>query len=202
MDYIYKNIEECNLNKNHAIRRTRDEAQATRGCGRGCGRGRGQGRGHGRGQNRTAQNPDETCKWVSKEIVEEQNVPPVFLDHEQLNIRMQSATPLDFFELYFTEDVVRLLVIETNRYTANFYAENPEASETSYTGSWQDVDEVEMRTFTGLIFLMGIIYKPSIPLCWSTNELYHTPIFQKAMSHNRFQLILKFFHCNDNNNLQ
>ena len=112
MDYIYKNIEEYNLNKNHAIRRTRGEAQATRGCGRGCGRGRGQGRGHGRGQNRTAQNPDETWKWVSKEIVEEQNVPPVFLDHEQLNIRMQSTTPLDFFELYFTEDVVRLLVIE------------------------------------------------------------------------------------------
>ena len=112
MDYIYKNIEEYNLNKNHAIRRTTGEAQATRGCGRGCGRGRGQGRGHGRGQNCTAQNPDETWKWVSKEIVEEQNVPPVFLDHEQLNIRMQSTTPLDFFELYFTEDVVRLLVIE------------------------------------------------------------------------------------------
>ena len=45
------------------------------------------------------------------------------------------------------EDVVRLLVIEINLYAANFYAENPEASETSYTGFWQDVDEVEMRTF-------------------------------------------------------
>ena len=67
---------------------------------------------------RTAQNPDETWKWVIKEIDEEQNVPPVFLDHEQLNIQMQSTTPLDFFELYFTEDVVRLLVIETNRYAA------------------------------------------------------------------------------------
>ena len=59
-----------------------------------------------------------------------------------------------------------------------------------------------MRTFIGLIFLMGIIYKPSIPMYWSTDELYHTPIFQKAMSRNRFQLILKFFHCNDNNNPQ
>ena len=76
---------------------------------------------------------------MSKEIVEEQNVPPVFLD-EQLNIRMQSTTPLAFFELYFTEDVVRLLVIETNCYAANFYAENPEASETNYIGSWQDID--------------------------------------------------------------
>ena len=64
---------------------------------------------------------------------------------------MQSTTPLDFFELYFTKDVVRLVVVETNRYAANF-AENPEASETSYTGSWQDVHEVEMRTFIGLIF--------------------------------------------------
>ena len=70
---------------------------------------------------------------MSKKIAEEQNVPPVFLDYEQLNIRMQSTTPLDFFELYFTEDVVRLLVIETNRYAANFFAENPEASEASYS---------------------------------------------------------------------
>ena len=139
---------------------------------------------------------------MSKEIVKEQNVPPVFLDHEQLNIRMESTTPLDFFELYFTEDVVRLLVIETNRYAANFFAENLEASEKSYTDSWQDVDEVEMRTFIGLIFVMGIIYKLSIPMYWFTDELYHIPIFQKAMSHNRFQLILKFFHCNDNNNPQ
>ena len=69
------------------VRRTIDETQVTRG----------RGRGRGRGQNLTAQNPDETWKWVSKEIVEEQNVPPVFLDHEQLNIRMQSTTPLDFF---------------------------------------------------------------------------------------------------------
>ena len=184
------------------VKRTRGKAQATEGRGRGRGRGRGQGRGRGRGQNCTAQNPDETWKLVSKETVEEQNVPPVFLDHAQLNIQMQSTTPLDFFELYFTEDVVRLLVIKTNRYAVNFFAENPEASETSYTGSWQDVDEVEMRIFIGLIFLMGIIYKPSIPMYWSTEELYHTPIFQKAMSRNQFQLILKFFHCNDNNNPQ
>ena len=77
-----------------------------------------------RGQNCSAQNPDETWKWVSKKIVEEQNVPPVFLYHKQLNIRMQSTTPLEFFELYFTKDV-RLLVIETKRYAANFFAENP-----------------------------------------------------------------------------
>ena len=79
------------------VRRTRGKAQATRGRGRWRGRGRGQGRGRGRGQNHTLQNPDETWKWVSKEIVEEQNVPPVFLDHEQLNIRMQSTTLTDFF---------------------------------------------------------------------------------------------------------
>ena len=30
-------------------------------------------------------------------IVQEQNVSPVFLDDEQLNIQMQSTTPLDFF---------------------------------------------------------------------------------------------------------
>ena len=69
------------------VRGTRGKAQATTG----------RGRGHGRGQNCTAQNSDETWKWVSNETVEEQNVPPVFLDHEQLNTQMQSTRPLDFF---------------------------------------------------------------------------------------------------------
>ena len=57
-----------------------------------------------------------------------------------------------------------------------------------------------MKTFIALIFLMGVVYKPSIPLYWSTDELFHTPIFQKGMTCNRFQLILKFLHFNDNTN--
>jgi len=45
---------------------------------------------------------------------------------------------------------------------------------------------------------MGIIYKPQIPMYWSTDIYYQTPIFNQVMKRDRFQLILKFFHFNDN----
>ena len=45
---------------------------------------------------------------------------------------------------------------------------------------------------------MGIIYKPQIPLYWSTDPLYNTAIFSEIMNRNRFYLLLKFFHFNDN----
>ena len=56
----------------------------------------------------------------------------------------------------------------------------------------------EMKKFLGLVILMGIIYKPSIPLYWSTDELFSTLIFRQLMTRNRFQLIEKFLHFNNN----
>ena len=46
--------------------------------------------------------------------------------------------------------------------------------------------------------LMGIVYKPTIHMYWSIDEIYSTPIFSDVMSRNRFTLIIKFLHFNDN----
>ena len=64
---------------------------------------------------------------------------------------------------------------------------------------WSDIDVEKMKTFIGILFLMEIIYKPAIPLYWSTDELFYTPNFSGAMTRNRFQIIMNFFHFNDNN---
>ena len=45
---------------------------------------------------------------------------------------------------------------------------------------------------------MGIVYKPTIPMYWSTSKLHNTPIFSKVKPHTRFQLLLKFLHFNNN----
>lgn len=56
----------------------------------------------------------------------------------------------------------------------------------------------ELKVFTGLVILMGIIQKPSINLYWATDALYHTSIFFQVMNYNRLNLILKFLHFNNN----
>ena len=55
-----------------------------------------------------------------------------------------------------------------------------------------------MKRFIGLLILMEIVYKPTIPMYWSTSEFHNTPIFSKVMSRTRFQLLLKFLHFNNN----
>ena len=40
--------------------------------------------------------------------------------------------------------------------------------------------------------------KPKLAQFWSTNEMLETPFFGKKMSRNRFEIINKFLHFNDN----
>ena len=45
---------------------------------------------------------------------------------------------------------------------------------------------------------MGIVYKPDLHMYWSTDIYYSTPAFSKIMKRDRFYLILKFLHVNNN----
>ena len=63
----------------------------------------------------------------------------------------------------------------------------------TYLDKWQPVTSPEIKRFIGILFLMGIIYKPQIPKYWSANPLYNTPIFPEVKNRNRFCLILNFF---------
>ena len=99
-----------------------------------------------------------------------------------------------------TDELFQLSVTETNQYAHQFIAgcEGNNASDDSYVGTWEDTTIAEMKLFIGLLILMGIVYKPPIPMYWSTSELHNLPIYSKAMPHTRFQLLLKFLHFNNN----
>ncbi|XP_048251460.1 uncharacterized protein LOC125379251 [Haliotis rufescens] len=57
-----------------------------------------------------------------------------------------------------------------------------------------------MRAFLGLFLAMGVIKKPTIASYWNEgdkNWLVSTPSFRGIMPRNRFQVIMRFLHCND-----
>ena len=103
-----------------------------------------------------------------------------------------------YLELYLTDEIMTLIVNEINRYAEQFLAANIISGQNLCLSSWETTTVPEMKTFIGVILLMGIIYKPQIPLYWSTDPLYNTPIFSEIMNRNRFYLLLKLFHFNDN----
>ena len=51
----------------------------------------------------------------------------------------------------------------------------------------------EIKTFFGVLLLMGIIYKPKMRMYQLKDALYSTPIFSEVMNRDRLELIMKFF---------
>ncbi|XP_046380083.2 piggyBac transposable element-derived protein 3-like [Haliotis rufescens] len=97
-------------------------------------------------------------------------------------------------------DLFDLLVRETNRY-AEQYLQGRTLSPQSRARAWRPVDREEMRAFLGLLLAMGVVRKPTIASYWNEgdkNWLASTPSFGGIMPRNRFQVIMRFLHCNDN----
>jgi len=93
---------------------------------------------------------------------------------------------------------VQIVVDETNRYADQYLEEHPEKADDSYVGRWTAVTVQEMKLFFGLLILTGMVRKGSLSSYWSIEELISTPLFSKVMTRDRFLLIMRFLHFNNN----
>uniref|UniRef100_A0A1B6H727 PiggyBac transposable element-derived protein domain-containing protein n=1 Tax=Homalodisca liturata TaxID=320908 RepID=A0A1B6H727_9HEMI len=109
--------------------------------------------------------------------------------------------PIDFFRHYLTDEVVELMVVETN-HNANEVISKLRLSRKSRLKDWKNTNHGEMKQFIGLLLYMGLVGLPRISDYWSKNPLYKFSVARKIMSRNRFQLLLRFWHFNGNENLK
>ena len=112
---------------------------------------------------------------------------------------MNSMQPIDFFKLFLTDDLINMMVTETNRYADQEINKHRPLRRSSRLNLWKPVDHQEMCQFLGILLHMGCVKLPTFEHYWSTNILYRFPMFSKVMPRNRFQLILRFWHFVDNN---
>ncbi|CAK9820264.1 PiggyBac transposable element-derived protein 4 [Anthophora plagiata] len=106
-------------------------------------------------------------------------------------------SPGDFFRLFLTESLLNKIVQETNRYAAQQIAKF-HALRSSRLRKWKDTSAKELQVFFGLLMHTVTISLPSIEYYWKTSESYNLDFWKKRMSKNRFQLILRFLHFNNN----
>ncbi|GFV21212.1 piggyBac transposable element-derived protein 4 [Trichonephila clavipes] len=109
------------------------------------------------------------------------------------------SDPLEYFELFFTDEIVNHIVTETNI----FAAENLnkfKSKEHSRTHHWSETNANELRVFFATLILQGIITKPTVKMFWSKRKLIETPSFSNLMSSRRFDLIMQFIHFDRNEN--
>ena len=71
---------------------------------------------------------------------------------------MQANEPLDFLQLFFTDEIIDNIVTESNL----FYRQQGKVIE-----NWKDISREEMKAFLGIILAMGIIDLPKFHDYWS-----------------------------------
>ena len=122
-----------------------------------------------------------------------------------INIPENTTKPIDYFNLFFSDALIDKIVEETNRYSDQYFEENQRflaGKPKSRSHQWireGHTTRDEMRAFLGVALNMGIVQKPTIESFWDTmHPSIDTPWFRRHFKRNRFQLILKFLHFNDN----
>lgn len=111
---------------------------------------------------------------------------------------MIDASPLDFYHLLVTEDILNKIVVETNSYASQQISKN--ISPHSCVRKWKDTNLAEVKTLLGLIIWTGLVQLPSYELYWSNSVIFTTK-FGSYMSRNRFEILLQMIHFSDNSQI-
>lgn len=96
--------------------------------------------------------------------------------------------PIYYFNLLVTDELLDILVEETNIYAKEIFLNT--VSDKARIYNWVDTNRVEMKIFLSLLFHMGTNKMPRIEDYWKTSKLFNLPFFRSYMSRNRFTLLL------------
>ena len=173
-----------------------------RGRGTGVGRKRGRGRGTGQG-NRSVQRrskkqrnkrghrggKEEEDDWKWTETFNDdstESAPPPYNEETGPTPAAQAcSTPIEFLKLILTDELIELIVTETNVYAIE-------------NGCNFKVTKEEVLAFLGLNIAMGIVGLPELEDYWTREPLLHVPWFPSVMSSKKFKAISRFLHFTDN----
>jgi hypothetical protein len=103
------------------------------------------------------------------------------------------AEPLDYFTLFFNEELLPEIVAETNRYVKEKISKL-QPSPGLIWNKWTDVCDTEMKAFLGIIINMGLIPLPDIKESWSIQWMTRIKFFGDVMSRDRFLQIFWMLH--------
>ena len=111
---------------------------------------------------------------------------------------MTNKSPIDFFQLFLTDNILQMVVEQTNLFAEQFI-QSHELARHSRVQQWgrssHDINEI--KRFLALVIIMGLVSYPSIEDSWVTSWPFATATFSSVMSRDRFSLILRFLHLSD-----
>lgn len=98
---------------------------------------------------------------------------------------LQLDTPYQFFCYFFSDELFRNIVEQTNLYYVQKHPERP----VTFTAS-------DIKQYIGIILYMSLVHMPNTRSYWN-GQLMFSPI-SNTMSINKFEKLRQFIHFNDN----
>ena len=114
---------------------------------------------------------------------------------------LESITPIQIFENFFSDDICQFIAEQTNLYAQQqigIKSNQGKIKRRSREQDWVPTNKEEIKLLFALLLLQGIIQKPTLGHYFSRNRLVATPVFFEIMTEKRFFLLLKFLHFSDN----
>ena len=103
-------------------------------------------------------------------------------------------SPREVFEMFFSDDLMQLMVTESNRYAE-------EVMRNEKFATWMKITVDEMKAFLGFSILMGLNQLPAVKDYWKSEYLHYSPIAGR-LPRDRFLEISRYVHFVDNTTLQ
>ncbi|KAG5879737.1 hypothetical protein JTB14_033339 [Gonioctena quinquepunctata] len=128
-----------------------------------------------------------------------EDIPTVipFSKQRELLIQPDGNTPLDFFNLLVTDELLELIARETNIYAEEVFLSGA-TKEKSRITAWKDVTVEELKRFIGLLLHLGTIKLNRLQDYWKTHRLFNLPAFKNYRSRDQFMLIFRCLHFSRN----
>lgn len=144
------------------------------------------------------ENGNKDCKeWIWKDTENNSEVWQ-YSRISGINIPVgENITALQMVNKILTEELWKILVIESNRY-ANQTMLDETRTLKKFEDNWRDINIDEIKTYFALCILMSQVKKSSVQSYWSKRSIIETPIFRKTMPFWRFVQLSRFLHFTNN----
>ncbi|XP_053949267.1 piggyBac transposable element-derived protein 2-like [Anastrepha ludens] len=140
----------------------------------------------------TAEKDFGTPNWKKTKRIDFKFGPPDESGVESLKSNivdsMSGKTPFKLFLQFFGEEIMEMLVVNTNMYAHQ-------------NNIIVDISKQQIYRFIGILILSGYHKVPHVEHYWSTQQTLGILILKQALSRNNFQLIKRIFHLMDNNGI-
>ncbi|KAF9406028.1 hypothetical protein HW555_013446, partial [Spodoptera exigua] len=113
------------------------------------------------------------------------------------------TNPYEAFTAIWDREIIELIVRETNIYAQQLTTtmlEDGAMCPNSRITRWQDTNVIEVYTYLAIVLAMGVVVKSRLEEYWNTSkDIFSTSGFSTEMTFDRFQLLSKCLHFNNNN---